>query len=219
MKSSEITTVVEDLSMIGTKVVLHLGWPASSSTENYRYSAENFNALEKTIILKDSCLRNNISFIGIGSVLDEENNHENIYQQTKYICHKIFESEIHDQVITWIRPHFVFNNSNWPEFIHSKELMPIEIQDNTPRDFIHIDDVVSALYAVIQHGIRGEIDLGTGRLASPSDVCVSLAKKYRLATDSVNNTETDSFGPAQLSPSLTAHWTPTTTKALFEENR
>lgn len=219
MKSSEITTMVEHLSMIGTRFVLHLGWPASSSTENYRYSAENFNALEKTIILKDACVRNNISFVGIGTVLDRENHQENIYQQTKFICRKILESEIHDQVITWIRPYFVFNNSNWPDFIHSREDMPVEIQDNTPRDFIHINDVVSALYAVIQNEITGEIDLGSGRLTTPSEVCVSLGKRYQLATDSVENTKIDCFSPAQLNPALTAHWNPSITRALFEENR
>ena len=219
MKSSEISTLVEELSMTGVKFVLHLGWPASSSTENYRYSAENFHALEKTIILKDACVRNDISFIGIGTVLDRENNQENIYQQTKFICRKIFESEIQNQVITWIRPYFVFNNSHWPDFIHSSEIIPVEIRDNTPRDFIHINDVVSALYAVIQNEISGEIDLGSGRLTSPSEVCVSLGKKYQLATDSVNNSKSDSFRPAQLNPSLTAHWNPTITTALFEEKR
>jgi nucleoside-diphosphate-sugar epimerase len=219
MKSSEITPVIEELSTLGTRLVLHLGWPASSSLENYRYSAENFEALEKTIILKDACLRNNISFIGIGTVLDKENNQENIYQQTKFICRKIFESEIHNQVITWIRPYFVFNNSHWPDFIHSRQLVPVEIEDNTPRDFIHINDVVSALFAVIQNGITGEIDLGSGRLTSPSEVCRSLGKKYQLAKDSVAITETTFFSPAQLNPVLTAHWSPTTTKALFKENR
>ena len=78
--------------------------------------------------------------------------------------------------------------------------------------------MVSALHTVILNGIRGEIDLGAGMLRSPSDVCVSLAKDYRLAPDSVSNTETDSFKPARLSRRLTAHWTPKTTKALFEEN-
>jgi nucleoside-diphosphate-sugar epimerase len=97
--------------------------------------------------------------------------------------------------------------------------MPVEIQDNTPRDFIHIDDVVSALYVVVQNGITGEIDLGSGRLTTPAEVCVSLGKKYRLAPDSVDNTENVFFSPAQLNPLLAAHWTPKTTNALFEENR
>jgi nucleoside-diphosphate-sugar epimerase len=216
---SAIPNVVQSLSSEGVDVLLHLGWPASTFKENYRFAESNFDALQKTIVLKEACLENNILFVGIGSVVDSFCGDGNFYQLTKFACRQMLSSEIRDEIITWVRPFYVFNNDSWPTFLHGDVNLPILIQDNNDRDFIHIDDVVTGLWAIIQHRIRGEIDLGSGILRKPSDICAVFGKEFQVRSDFVEKTVSSQYAPAKPNLQLSKYWNPKQTIDIFKERK
>ena len=219
LSMSEISKVVESISREGVEVFLHLGWPASTSEGNYRDSESNFDAIQRTLFLKEACLNANIAFIGIGSVIDGFFIGGNLYQMSKFVCRQILKPEIEKGTITWIRPHFVFNDQSWPEFLHGERTRPILIHDNSARDFIHLEDVISGLWAVIQNRLKGEIDLGSGILKSPSDLCGIYKKKFEVHPDFVESMGNPWYQSAKLSDLLAEYWVPTKTLDLFKEKK
>lgn len=213
----EIYDFVEELSMMRTETFLHLAWPASSSKNDYRISRENFEVLRKTIILAEACLTNNINFVGIGSAVDYMSKFENYYQVSKFVCREMLRPQIEERLIAWLRPHYVFNNNSWPQFLFPENLLPISIQDDSPRDYIHLDDVISALYVIIQHQLMGQIDIGSGFLTRPSELCRALGKKFEIHSngktiyDMGANTDVDSL--------LLNLWSPRITRDFLQERK
>ena len=63
---------------------------------------------------------------------------------------------------------------------------------NHTRDFIHVDDVISAIYTVLQNDVRGVIDVGT----SISNKLIDIADYFKIdyqnriadETERLNNT-------------------------------
>jgi nucleoside-diphosphate-sugar epimerase len=219
LSTLEIYREVEKLASIGTKSFLHLAWPASSSLGNYRTSEENFDVLQKTVILQSACLQNGVSFVGLGSVLDKVREVENYYHLTKFVCRKFFESQILDRTLTWVRPYYVFNHDSWPEFMHVNNSPIVRILNNSPRDFIHLDDIVTGLFAIIEHRIMGEVDLGSGLMTKPSDICEALGKKYRIESNPSGNLTTLNVLYAHPHLGLSEYWTPKITLSLVKEKQ
>jgi nucleoside-diphosphate-sugar epimerase len=212
----EIFREVEKLAKLGSESFLHLAWPASSSLSNYRFSEENFEVLQKTIILQDACMQTGINFIGIGSVLDKVSTVENYYHLAKFACRQMLKARILDETITWIRPYYVFNDDSWPEFIYATKNLPVIIFNDSPRDFIHLDDVVTGIIEIISHKIKGEIDLGCGIMTKPSDLCTVLGKGYSIELDGhaahLNNHQLSS----QPHSILSHYWAPNKTLELLK---
>jgi nucleoside-diphosphate-sugar epimerase len=215
----EIYNEVEVLAAAGTKTFLHLAWPASSFVGNYRSSEENFEVLRKTIILEEACFEFGISFIGVGSVLDKVGDVKNYYHLTKFACRQMLDSQIQSESIAWIRPYYVFNNDSWPEFIHENKSLPVRILNNSPRDFIHLDDVVTGLFAIIKHGILGEIDLGSGLMTKPSELCDVLGKRYQIESEPSGEMIGSELLYSHQHPRLLEHWAPKTTHTLLKERK
>lgn len=219
LTTSEIYKEVEKLAATGTKTFLHLAWPASSSVGNYRSSEENFHVLRKTIILEEACFVSGISFIGVGSVLDKVSAIKNYYHLTKFVCRQMLNSQIHNESIAWVRPYYVFNTDSWPQFIHENKSLPVRILDNSPRDFIHLDDVITGLFAIIQHGILGEIDLGSGLMTKPSELCDALEKKYQIESEPPGDMIASEILYSHQHPRLLEHWSPNATHALVKARK
>jgi nucleoside-diphosphate-sugar epimerase len=217
LSATEIFSEVEKLAKLGSESFLHLAWPASSSLGNYRFSEENFDVLQKTIILQDACMRTGINFIGIGSVLDKVSTVENYYHLAKFACRQMLKARILDETITWIRPHYVFNDVSWPEFIHANNNLPVIIFNDSPRDFIHLDDVITGIIAIISHKIKGEIDLGSGIMTKTSDLCNALGKQYKIESDMSMQHLNNNQRSAQSHSRLSQYWAPNKTRTLLKE--
>ena len=61
-------------------------------------------------------------------------------------------------------------------------------------DFIHVDDVVSALIAIIENSIDGPVNLGTGRGATVDEVADIVTKTAKINREIVNRLDKPS-GP------------------------
>lgn len=219
LSTSEIFREVARLAEAGSECFLHLAWPASSSVSNYRFSAENFEVLQKTIILQEACLQTGIHFIGLGSVLDKVSEIENYYHLSKFACRQMLMPRILDESITWIRPYYVFDDQSWPEYLHATKNLPVKILNNSPRDFIHLDDVTTGIIAIICHKIKGEIDLGSGMMTKPSDLCEAFGKQYQIESDMpIQLAHNDLLG-SQTHSLLSQYWVPNRTRTLVKEKK
>jgi len=219
LADADIYKEIESLSASGTQTFLHLAWPASSAKENYRFSEENFDALRKTILLKEACSRTGINFVGIGTVVDKVGMVDSHYQLAKFCCRQMFRREIEEEKITWVRPHYVFNDDSWPNFLHSDESLPVTIQNNSPRDFIHLDDVISGLFSILQKQILGEIDLGSGWLTKPSELCKAFGKEFVIEHNEIDGVQLVASPTASPHPHLSQFWAPTKTRLLLKEKQ
>jgi nucleoside-diphosphate-sugar epimerase len=219
LEDAEIYKEVESISASGAQTFLHLAWPASSAKENYRFSEENFDVLRKTILLKEACFRTGINFVGIGTVVDKAGMTDIYYQLAKFSCRQMFRREIEEERITWVRPHYVFNDDSWPNFLHSDNSSPVTILNDSPRDFIHLDDVISGLFSILQQQIFGEIDLGSGWLTKPSELCEVFGKEFIIEQNGTNGVHLEASPTASPHPRLSQHWVPTKTQALLKEKQ
>ena len=203
----------------GIETFLHLGWPASSHPNNYRQSKANFVALEKTLAIRRACDREGINFIGIGSVLDKTPSLENLYSITKYVAREVLSDDIERDLITWVRPFYIFDEQGWPRFAHTPEGGEIEVLNDAPRDFIHLEDVIAGLAAVIREEIRGEVDLGSGILRKPSELVAALG--HRPIVKTKNQEIESSFNSAAASPNsaLAGMWQAKKTTEFFERSK
>jgi nucleoside-diphosphate-sugar epimerase len=193
IKINEIVNQVKCAADSGAKYFLHLGWPASSNLDNYRTSPKNFEALEKTLLLKRACDQLDICFIGLGSTVDRFPYPESTYSLTKYVTRQIFLNDILEEKIIWLRPFYIFNHLSWPQFMYEAKNEITIIDDDTPRDYIHLNDVIRGIESVIRWDIYGEVDLGSQILKSPSELCSALGKNFYVNSDSSQTKKTEFF--------------------------
>ena len=205
IEHQEIVSQIKSAADSGAEYFLHLGWPASSICEDYRTSQKNFDALEKTLVAKRACVKFGISFIGVGSVVDRFPIPGNTYSLTKYVARQVFSNEIRKEKMTWLRPHYIFNLNSWPKFLSNPKNEKITIYDDSPRDYIHLNDVIRGIESVIQLDIRGEVDLGSQILKRPSDLCTALNKKFVISTDIVQESKIE-FQSAVPNEKLSPSW-------------
>ena len=213
---SDIAAEVELAASKGAKDFIHLGWPASSNSENYRISKSNFDALEKSLVLRRACEKFDMNFIAFGSPIDLALEVNNAYSLTKYVLRQILLDDIMNQKITWLRPFYIFNESSWPHFLHQNE--PILIIDDSPRDFIHISDVVNAIELIVRTQIRGEVDVGSQILTKPSELCISLGKNFYLDANLASTNKLIYF-PAQLNGKMSAVWQACKTQQILKNKK
>ena len=205
---------IESASQKGAEYFLNLGWPASSYGASYQNSLLNFDALEKTLAFRRACEIFHIDFIGIGSVVDKTPLPKNLYSLTKYVAREIFSDAIKNRKMTWLRPYYVFNLANWPYYLHNTENKKVVINNDAPRDFIHVNDVTEAIESVIRLGIKGEIDLGSQLLKRPSEICKIMKKENCVPH---NNSAENSFLISRQDLTLSQFWKPKHTLQFFNE--
>jgi len=214
VKIHGIEKEIEYASQKGAEYFLNLGWPASSYGASYQNSLQNFDALEKTLAFRRACEIFHIDFIGVGSVVDKTPLPKNLYSLTKYVAREIFSDAIETRKITWLRPYYVFNLATWPYYLHNTENEKVIINNDAPRDFIHVNDVAEAIESVIRLGIKGEIDLGSQLLKRPSEICEIMKKEYCV---SHNNSVENSFLISKKNITLSQVWKPKNTLQFFNE--
>jgi nucleoside-diphosphate-sugar epimerase len=213
-----IEVEVERLYNLGVKTLLHLAWPAGSNGDNYKFSRRNFIALEQTLFLKNACQKYGIRFVGVGTGVDKQLNPATPYSLAKYVTREILLEDILNGQISWVRPFFVFDSAHWPRYVHDFDVKPLLIRDDSPRDFIHLHDVATGLQQIILGGISGEIDLGSGLLRRPSDICRALGREFVVVDDEDSFVPSlEPYSPARHHALLAELWSPSHTSDFFIE--
>lgn len=212
---SRIENEIEIAASKGAKYFLHLGWPASTTIDNYKVSLKNFDALEKTLMYKRACDKFAINFIGFGSTADRFPDSDNIYSLTKYVARQIFSRDIFENNITWVRPFHIFNQDFWPQYIHQNSNNNVLIFNDSPRDFIHINDVTRGIESVIRCDIKGKVDLASQFFRKPSELCIVLNKHFSVQ-GSISTTQLKEFETSAPHVAMSKVWSAWETKDFFK---
>ena len=169
-------------------VVLHLAWVASS-TPGYRNHPDNPRWRRATADWAALCLDRSIWFVGTGTVAEVDSPGADAYTAAKVGIWSDLRPHIDEDRMTWLRPHFVFDpHLGRPEAM--AEINRAIAQDRTPElrsplaahDFIHVEDVASAIALVISEGFRGLVPVGSGRLHSVAQLARAAgARGYESA--------------------------------------
>jgi nucleoside-diphosphate-sugar epimerase len=214
MHREEVGERLQTLVELGISNFVHLAWPASS-TNGYKHAAENKGAGLLAVDTAELCIQKGLRFYGLGSVAE---NHvsETPYSQSKVNTRKALQDQISNGRIAWLRPHYLFDNGSWPLFLReSSQTGSVLLQDDTPRDFIHIDDVSGGIAASIENGLVGEVDIASGKLTRPSELLSALGLGFSILQDH-NEVQTE-VEAVDISKLLNVSWYPNLTLSILEE--
>lgn len=168
---SDICNLSKYIETKDVDVFFHLAWEGTAGERRSDYSLQLLN-IEYTInalkIANAICCK---KFVGVGSLMEFEVNYlmendkqlfpNNIYSISKYTAHvmtKALSSELElDYIWTYITNAYGeyetsprFFNTTVKKMIN-KEEMDFTLADNL-YDFVHLEDVVNALYLIGKHG-------------------------------------------------------------------
>ena len=214
MHRDEVGERLEALKHQGVTDLVHLAWPASS-TLDYKYAAENVSAGILAVDTAELCMEIGLHFYGFGSAAENRFS-ETPYSKSKADTRQALQTAISNGNVTWLRPHYVFKEGSWPFFLReSSETGSVVIQDNTPRDFIHINDVSEGVLSAVKNGLQGEVDIASGKLTRPSELLAALKLGFSVlqGQDEVQS-DTEAVDISKL---LNVSWSPKSTLDILKE--
>lgn len=109
-----------------------------------------------------------------------------VYGETKYLCERLIEHHATyglDYAI--VRSSPVYGSGDRPKFIYNfmekalrgEDIVAHKYLNGFPHlDMVHIDDLVRALVSIVKNDFSGEMNIGSGKAASTTEVAESLIK-------------------------------------------
>jgi len=161
--------------------VLHLAWQSTIDL-HYESSPTHHDWANATLDFAAECIHRNIWFICAGSAIDERRDGStthldlsNYVESKRHLKERFTAMAKSKSKMTWLQIQYVFSMSELrPRLLRavmtSKD--PRTFHPDNPdsfHDFIHVDDVATAISTVISNSITGEIAVGTGFTISTKD--------------------------------------------------
>jgi nucleoside-diphosphate-sugar epimerase len=152
-----------------------------------------------TIDFATECSERGIGFFCAGSAIDERQGSSrhlasSSYLKSKQLLRDHFDAALQSRTqCTWLQIQYVFSVSALrPRLLRAiiESESPRDFQPDNPEslhDFIHVDDVASAIAHAVSERITGRISIGTGLLISVADFveAVKFQCGYRETRPSV----------------------------------
>ena len=152
--------------------LIHLAWSASG-TPNYENSPENFRWVAATRELGLAAREHDVEFIGTGTGLESDLSYESSYVRCKREAFNQLSEVLESHRFCWLRPHWIFDPvQSMPRVLREARESQRQGKKFLPRspgsfhDFIHIDDVVTAISAASKFGLIGDHDIASGNRRS-----------------------------------------------------
>ena len=211
------------LREISPDLVLHLAW-ASTANDEYDLDKSHDKWAQASIDLMQSCLANNLHIFLMGSVVDGQ---EPSSLHTNYVASKIkLRSAIHESLesgkVTLIRPHYILSPENLrPRLARlafdtlSGHLEFDPKHPNSFVDYVHIDDVASAIREILLGELTGIQDICTGILRNPFELASAIGRYHKLENqEQISNRASIELGPTN-SDLKSLGWSPKFTENFF----
>jgi len=213
LEAGSSATMVERLM---PDIVVHAAWTASS-TADYRESATQELWPEATMELIHTCLSRNIRLFVLGSIAEAEPRDSSPYGRARQLLWARARHLVAAERLCWLRIHYVFDprQGHPPLFkliAHAQQSGQCQIDLKSPRathDFVHVDDVVSAISTSVQRNLRGLVDVGSGTSRSVSEIVESMGLTWEQ--DPTPGGVTLSTPPAQIAKLTSSGWAPVNT--------
>ncbi len=209
------------LNSVNPDIVLHLAW-ADTSTIHYDQSPLHFIWAEESVLFMEECEKRQIWFIGMGSAVDDWDSRKNYssYVSAKIRLRNEFERLGLTERGTFIRPQYVISVDRKRPRVLAWSALDEECRESRVRepdkelDFIDVRDLATGIVQVLLNGVRGIVEMGSGRYHVISDLieAVKLERIENLALFSARTCRPSPFSPVQL---LDKHWLPLNTYRLF----
>jgi nucleoside-diphosphate-sugar epimerase len=160
--------------------VLHLAWQSTRSP-SYEMNSAHHDWTSATIDFATECSERGIRFFCAGSAIDERQSSSShlassSYLESKQLLRDHFEAMLQSQTkLTWLQIQYVFSLSALrPRLLRAivESESPPNFQPDNPEslhDFVHVDDVASAIAQAVSERITGRISIGTGLWISVAD--------------------------------------------------
>lgn len=190
-----LNEVYSYLEKIRPELCIHMAWYAVPG--KYLHSTKNIEMLNATVRLAAhlenlGCRK----FIGIGTCFEYDTSlgylsetsltrPNNLYAACKLAAQMILAqlANISKMQVAWLRLFYQYG-----PFEHQKRLVPAvicELLQNQPvkvtkgeqvRDFLYIEDVVAAIWAVSQSNLTGPVNIGSGRPVQVRELVAQIGK-------------------------------------------
>ena len=217
LKSGSIDAVLADLR---PDVVVHAAWSASG-TEKYRESHIQPLWPAATTALIHKCIEKQIKIVVLGSIAEIEPRDITLYGRARQKLWQASSGLVSHNQVTWLRVHYAFDDSaGRPELLHllkqglQDPSDPVPLRSPTARhDFIHVDDVASAISTAISSSLGGLIEVGTGVTRTVAQVAVAMGVHFQALDEP--NKASFSTRAAQPTHLLNEGWLPIRTIEFF----
>lgn len=199
--------------------VLHLAW-ARTDTADYDSSTAHQLWAESTAHFASLCTEHGLWFGAVGSVVDESISvfTSTPYASAKAYLRKALDKQISTGEIAYIRPHYIFSLEDARPRVLQDYLQASSPETFVPRspdamhDFIHVDDVVSALQLIIRQRLTGVIDIRSGTYRTN----VSFLSAFGYRSPDSTQAEYLASDSSYLEPLLRLGWKPSVTRSVLE---
>ena len=217
LSPGSIDRALEELS---PDVVVHAAWSASG-TVDYRESHLQPLWPAATTELINACLEKQIRVVVLGSIAEVEPSDITPYGQARQQLWRASSDIVSEGRVTWLRIHYAFDDAaGHPELFQllkqsvDRGGIPVTLQSPTARhDFIHVEDVASAISTAISSSLQGLIEVGTGVTQSVADVAEAMGVDFQ----SLDETHKTSLSTCAADPTrlLDEGWLPLNTLKFF----
>ncbi|MEP6480442.1 MAG: NAD-dependent epimerase/dehydratase family protein [Rhodoglobus sp.] len=197
-------------------VVIHLAWSASALPD-YRSHDDNWRWAETTIEAATTAVQRGIRFLATGTSVDIAPARD-AYSMSKAATREALATRIASGDVGWLRPFYVFDEERPSPAVLRAALdansagRPVRLASpHALHDFVHAKDVGTAIRSIVEGGLMGSLDLGSGARATVAD----LVEAYgcRWVADGTASQVAASEAAADVAVLRVAGWTPRVTDA------
>ena len=195
-------------------VLIHLAWSASASP-NYRDHDDNARWVDSTIEAAALAADRGIHFVATGTSVDESPA-DDAYSRSKAAVRDALAERISAGDLAWLRPFYVFDEEGPSPAVLRAALEAKATRTSVAlaspdarHDFVHARDVGTAIRAVVDGGFTGAVDIGSGAVASVSELVESYGCEW--VTRGVPSASAASDAAADVVALRAAGWAPVVT--------
>jgi len=201
--------------------VIHLAWCGASTAGN-REATENAEWLRASLEIKSACETLGAELYLTGSSLEVAASQGDAYTEAKRRLYAASLDDISGRKVTWLRPYYVFDPAQDSLRVVKAARAargtgePVRLM--TPfaqHDFVHVQDVASAIVAAVRHRLLGVVEIGSGHLHSVSELVERMGAEWTQATERLE--ETHAAHVADVAPLRSTGWRPLATSAFFSD--
>jgi nucleoside-diphosphate-sugar epimerase len=197
-------------------IVIHLAWSAST-TLGYREHDDNARWAESTIAVAALAADRGIRFVATGTAVDDSPA-DDPYSRSKATARDALADRIAAGELAWLRPFYVFDEEGpSPAVLRAAlqakaALEPVALASPDARhDFVHARDVGTAIRAVVEGRLAGAIDIGSGAVASVSELVESYGCQW--VAQGIPSSSAASEAAADVAALRATGWVPLVTNA------
>jgi nucleoside-diphosphate-sugar epimerase len=192
-------------------VLIQTAW-YSTNNSNYRVSRENYEWVSTTKAILEICKDHEILFAGLGTCLEKLAMGEEAYTQSKTEIRSHLELEFPTKEWIWFQLHYVYSLRYLKPAVlkkanESAHFLTLETP-NDKHDFIEVRDAADAMIHSLITGLRGIVEIGTGKTVEVSALLKSLFPKLEIAKGNSQEKRISFQGAAEINQLVNSGWVP-----------